>query len=140
MTDSQHNIDIPSGRIRFALEAMKEFESRDGCQIHMHWWRRINNGTCFACCGGAARIKRDGLNPSHDNGIQWSESALSANAFEFSLNSARVGWVGDMFDNMDFFFEEGVHFDRDICDYASDADQFYADMNKLADDLEAGGY
>ena len=42
---TEHNTDIPSGRIRFALEAMREFEQMPGCEIHMSMWRGLARET-----------------------------------------------------------------------------------------------
>ena len=128
-------LEIPSKRIRFALEAMKEVEDKDGFQIYMAAYRiRDDDNICYACCGGAARLKLMDFSFVH-------QSELLPDLFEGSLDSARCGDIGEMFVDMDLDVEEGEKFNRSIPPYDSlNTEPFYTAMEALANDLEQAGY
>lgn len=134
---SEFNNDIPSGRIRFALQAMREFERMDGCEIDMCYYRMRDpsKGTCYACCGGSARTKLEGLSVKTN---LWEQ--VRANEYEESLDCARCGYVGEMFVLMELPRVKGAIFDRGISHYDRSPAEFYQEMEELADDLEESGF
>ena len=131
-----HNIDIPSGRIRYALEALREFESRGDTRVDMYVFRGHMDGVCVACLGGAARIK------SENQPIPLSQGFIDVvvNDFEDSISYANFGNIELMFKRMGIGSLVGKKFNRHVRKYAFDPANYYADMNKLADDLESAGY
>ena len=145
---NEYDIHLPSGRILFALKALKEFEAKPGCVVDMKRFHKYEADTCFVCLGAAAALKHydiiendyKAINDIADIAAKAGVEKLEVGRFERSLNSARVGCIGLMFHDMDLPMEEGRKYNRDIIDYHEDREAFYADMHALAEDLKAGGY
>ena len=145
---NEYDIHLPSGRILFALKALKEFESTAGCSVDMKRFHKYEADTCFVCLGAAAALKHYDIIENDYRAIDdiadlaaiAGVEKLEVAYFERSLDSARVGWIASMFDWMNLPPREGHKFDRDITDYHEDREEFYADMYQLAEDLKAGGY
>ena len=147
---TDYNLDVPSERILFALEALKEFEAKPGCVVDMYMssYHKYKDNTCFACLGGAAALKyykiiEDDYKDIDDMGDIAAKAGVSYGEvvyFESSLDCVRVGYINSMFYYMDLPKEEGEKYNRDITDYHKDREAFYADMYQLAEDLKAGGY
>ena len=94
MSDSKHDITIPSGRILFAMEAMREVEAHPDAEVKMSLFRGKDDGICFMCTGGAARARLEGW----DYGSIHDEIDVESDEFEESLDCVRIGDDGDCFD------------------------------------------
>ena len=143
-----YDISLPSSRILFALEALKEFEAKPGCRGDMDSFHKYEDNTCFACLAGAAALKYYNIIEDDykdiDDAVSIAAKAgvgeLEVRHFEFSLDCAIAGYIGLMVCHLKLPPREGHKFDRDIADYHKDRKAFYADMHQLATDLAADGY
>ena len=143
---NEYDINLPSGRILFALEALEEFEAKPGCSVDMKRYHEYEADTCFAGLGGAAALKYYKISESYYKAIN-SIADIAAKAcvverevahFEASLNWARLGKIGLMFHWMHLPEEEDDEkYNCNITSYHVDREEFYADMHQLAEDLSA---
>ncbi len=133
--------DLPSGRILFALEAMRHFEQTDGMEINMSAYRMrgISSDICYACCGGAARSVMEGWT-TPDTFVTEQVEMCEILDYEKSLDLARRGDIDAMFDLMGMGYEDGDHFCRVVAVYHDYPEQFYTEMTDLANELQAAGY
>lgn len=146
---SNHDVSLPSGRIRFALEAMRRFEEQGG-HLDMIYFHAVKNGTCFACMGGAAALMYYDVPPERwhvvgdtdDFAYRFCIPYDEISNFECSLESARTGAIAGMFEEMGLDRYEGERFNRVPFIRRFDVDRkgFEADMIRLANDLEKAGY
>ena len=143
----KHNTDIPSGRIRFALEALKEAEVSEFIVVDMDYYRTedVTSHACFACLGGIAYLKSQSVDLNDIIPDEYLDVEL-VERFERSLDKFRKGRVNDGFLAADIVGVQGFS-DRTISPYYKQGssnecfnEYFYADMNTLADDLEKAGY
>lgn len=136
--------DTPDERILFALEAMREVEKMEGIDIWMsdYHFKDSSNGLCYACCGGAAALKKwvpkeNWLDIETRVDIVFGPKTLQEIAhYESSLDYARVGDVGGMFFEMGLLPQDDNKLFRDIADYHRTPEQFYIDMEALAADIK----
>jgi len=140
----QFDVSKPSGRIWHALAAMRWFEKTPGFAIDMSTFgqvRRRNAAgeTCFACCGGAAACALEGV--YNESSFRHSRYSGSVQYYETSLDCARSGLISQMFHRMGMPAHcPRREFDRPIHPCRDSPKKFYADMNRLASDLQAAGY
>ncbi len=140
ITGLEFDDDLPSGRILFALEAMRYFEKTDGLEVAMENFRMkgglAKGGICYACCGGAARSVREGWLTYDTFEIEKDRDIVS---YETSLDYARMGDVCMMFEMMNSHISRGAY-NRNITEYDEDPEQFYSDMTQLATDLQQDNF
>ena len=145
---NKYDINLPSGRVLFALEALKEFAAKACCVVEMEDYHYYDDDTCFACLGGAAALKHydiieddyKAIDDIADIAAKAGVEKLEVYRFETSLDCARIGYIATMFHWMKLPPREGDKYKRVIADYHKDREAFYADMYQLASDLKAGGY
>ena len=145
---TNYDINLPSGRILFALQALKEFEAKPGCRVDMYKYHEYKDNTCYTCLGGAAALKYYNIIEDDYKDIDDAVSIAAiagvgegeVSHFEFSLDCAIAGYIGLMVCHLKLPPREGDKYKRVIADYHKDREAFYADMYQLADDLKAGGY
>jgi hypothetical protein len=138
MSGTEYDESLPSGRILYALEAMKYFEATDGLDVDMSRYRAIDliTSTCFACCGGAARSVKEGWTTPDTFTV-----AARSNHYEISLDRAQSGDIGRMFAYMGLSDHDGDRFNRNIKPYVkNNTESFYLGMKELASDLEEEGF
>lgn len=135
--------ETPSQRVRFAIEALKEFEARPNCFVDMELFRESRKygkkNVCFACLGGAAAIKRFKLYNPKNNTLK-RNSTDKVETYEYTLDKVRIGDLGAMFSAMNLGWETGAQFNRDMPGHAENPKGFYRALDKLAKDLEKAGY
>lgn len=146
MSINELNKEKPSERIRFGIDALKEWESRPECVVDMrHFIGKTDElDICYACLGGAAAFKKHRIEDPFDyHDSYWSaftNTLLEVDSYEASLDCARLGRIGHMFERMHLNGLIGESFDRNITDYHKDRVKFFEDLEKLASDLEEDGY
>lgn len=143
----------PSERAQFALDALEEMEKSDLYRVDMGIYHNFTESICFACLGGAAAIKaikgsfkerteiigQYQLRLILDVGVK-SEVHFFVD-FEDSINSLRMGDVGDAFGLMGYSEMLGDRFNRVIADYMNVSPElFKKDFRKLIKDLREAGY
>jgi len=153
---TQHNVDLPSGRIRFALEALEEFEARPNCKVAMSTYFSVSDKTCFACLGGIANLTRHGafenLNPrslwftkdldrkrSSARGEFGSFACSEFEAFESSLDEFRSGSVENGLSLMQKVLPPSIPPLVPITSHFVNAERFKAEMEELAARLAEEG-
>jgi len=160
MNDTTHNINLPSGRIRFALEALEEFEAKPNCEVNMTHFlfaaqpliqespRVVGEPVCYACLDGAAYAKLSGFDLAPRENLiaeitQYRRDIQSGRLaegwrFECSLDSFRVGKIKDGLASM-HIHDERPFARVSITPYGNSAAEFKRDMHALANDLEEKG-
>jgi len=159
---TEHNVDLPSGRIRFALEALEEFERAPDCRVDMHSFGNIgprfrtDDGsasqgapTCFACLGGVAMMKLYGVDFQCvlSSGFPFRDARHTAfgepiaqfdplTHFEDSLESFRAGFLNWGIGIMGIEQSTELIF-VEAPDFREDREGFYSHMRKMADALES---
>lgn len=146
--------DTPDERIRFALGALKQFEAQKNCKVDMGSYHDFDIKTneddslevvCIACLGGSAALKRfvpqekwqyiedeEKLGKFLPDNI----SSEDISYYEHSIELARWGGIGGLFERMGLEEKVGEQFTRKITDYHIDADKFYEQMEQLAADIQ----
>lgn len=150
-----YDINIPSQRIRFALEALVKFENLENTRVSMVVYHDAVADICWACLGGAAAIELSGVPISdmialeiastsklhkHQNYFHTQEGLAH---FEESLDYIRVGSLGtylfafgspqlgiDGYDIPNYLEVENYHSNRTL---------FIEDLTNIADRLEQYG-
>jgi len=132
MTTPSLKNEKPNERIKFAIEALKEFMQLDNTVVHMRVFHNTikrdssDKTVCFACLGGAAALKKYGIindRNAIDSTRAMADFAIEngfgseleidhdarlrlfiseANVYENSLDAARLGDVESMFSLMGF--------------------------------------
>lgn len=129
--------DKPSELIRVALNDLKKIEKTKGYEVDMESWHDSYNSKCLVCLAGAVMVKslkaekNKSLFPVH---FPTEREKLRV------LNDLRMGEVSNGFHRLGIPDLEGKKFNRKIVYYHKNRLQFFADMEKLADDLEDGGF
>ena len=141
----RHDTTKPSGRIRSALDALREWEDAPNREVDMciYHARGLVDQICYACLGGAAAVYQFDLDPLALEGqrsLEGHPNEETIVAFEDSLDFARMGDIGEMFYRMGLEEDDGEGFNREIANYHDNRDGFFADMRELANDLEEAGY
>jgi hypothetical protein len=128
--------DKPSELIRLALKDLREVEAMPHYKVDMGYWHGIPTGEkeCLVCLAGAVMARHLGANPA----LPYFPDNYSTDLQEklHALNSLRQGYVYSGCKHLDCSTDLG---DRFVCEYDTDKERFYADMELLANDLEAEG-
>lgn len=148
----------PSERIRFALQALVEFENyKNGFEtkVDMGQWHDIlpsnpnfrPKPVCIACLAGASTLVKF-IPPKEWIKID-SKMAVASKykidyyelvEYERSINAFRIGDIARAFKYMGLDFNQGYKFDRTITKFEHSPDLFKQDLSTLANDLEKAGY
>ena len=127
--------DKPSALIRVALADLRKVERDKRYKVDMANWHEPGVDVCYVCLAGAVMAKSIRIDPKASCTPKGTEHSSKL----YALNRLREGRVGWAFHNLGIR-DDGNKFDRYITVYSFDPEAFHADMNKLADDLEAAGY
>lgn len=140
-----HN--IPSQRIRFALEALERAEQPDApVKPNMAHFHTKVDDQCFACLGGLAAIEEFGLKPltcgrfTHEiRSSGWEKNTNIIEDYEESLDYLRVGMIEKGLGTMGLKKPDEMESHVLIADYRRNPAKFKSDMHRLADQLEGFG-
>ena len=159
-----HNLNSPSGALRYALSALHEYGGRNPklrCKFDadytVQFWEADNfQVRLSAGFGGAALLKLAGgaallVETQHRRLVDLGELAVLRvlanragvnhhwmHRLTDALEAAYVGHVGVMFSHLGWSYEQGETLDRDAPpDYADDPDGCLDALEKLADDIDA---
>ena len=135
--------DRPSALIRVALEDLARIEKTPGYVVNMRRWHEpLGDGHCAVCFAGGVMATRLGLQPDEDFRTTLGKTMILDPVMRkiFALNNLRVGDTSTAFECLGLSEKEGKRFNRGIAHYNAFATAFQADMERLADDLEAAGY
>lgn len=129
----------PSRLIRIALKDLAARERDPKYRIEMGTWHQAPNSyqpSCRVCFAGAVMGRL---------GIKSNKFAVPSDFAEpirdkfYALNAFRRGDIYSGFDYMGIPLPKGVPHSIDVADYSLDRNQFFDDMNCLADLLEKSG-
>ena len=137
--------DKPSELIRVALADLAKCEADPTYEIDMNVWHKgaaIPTDTCLVCLAGAVMANSLRVAPT-------ASVIPPAGGFEsgdigalFAIDSLRAGNVLAAVANLRLPMDAMNRVPRDeveICEYETDPSEFRADMETLADELEANG-
>lgn len=139
----EYDLTVPSELIRFALEALEEAEANPTIIPQMSIFRSLNRteDACFACLGGAAYLKREGLIGLDSEGLALNALKIHSKTTTMgcALDEFRVGFVEAGLIKMGFRLPRGMKPQREIDHYVDDPIEFKVGLNRLADELESAG-
>lgn len=140
--------DKPSELIRVALEDLAKVEDDPQFTIDMHqWYSRDytedyagNRATvCFACVAGAVISQRANL-PTGAVFVDPSDFSVEVNRKLRAINSLRLGEIYSALSHLDIERPASIREAYEVTAYDYDSGKaFRADLEKLADTLEAAG-
>lgn len=134
------SIELPdkmSELIRVALGDLREAEKAPDVVVDMGQWKAVLGGICHVCLAGAVMRKAVAANiDSHPSDFSF-DTADKLTALDWLRDGLVDGAARCL--GMKQWPELGVFY-REITAYSDNPAKFYADMEKLADDLAAAGY